>query len=265
MTRASEIVVAHVVVTHQQKEIDRKRRLDRDDLESFGEQTLDRRHVEIVDVMRRRDPPRVESGRAQRRLKRAVVVGHHHGDQAARVEQAVDYAHHFARIRHVLQHLVQMHDVETSQRGRRLAVQKRLRDVEPETAAVVGGLRRRLQAANDPAAALDAVQEEHAGTGSDVEQRVRSRAQHALEQIVPLRVDQVQPLAILEVPLDVERFLGRVVLVTVNVFEFRRCRDGDDVPETARLAVDDREAVDCVQRHTGVALPRALFGHLWLS
>lgn len=162
----------------------------------------------------------------------------------------------------MLEHLVQVHDVETSQRGRRLAAQKRLRDVEPEAAAVRGCLRRGLEAADGPAAALDAVQQKHSGARSDVEQRVRSRAEHALEQIVPLRVGEIQPLTILEVPLDVERFLGRVVLVAVDMFELRRCRDGDDVPEAARVAVDDGEAIDCVQRHTGVALPRALFGHV---
>src|SRR5206468_1611996 len=81
--------------------------------------------------------------------------------------------------------------------------------------------------------------------------------------VVPFRIHERQPFAILEMTLDIERFLGRVVLVAVDMLELGRCGDRDDMFEMARVAVDDREPVYYVQRHTGVALPRASFGHLF--
>src|SRR5262249_57423814 len=54
---APELIVADVVVAHQQEQVDRKRRLHRDDLEPLGEQPLDRLDVEVVHVVRRPHPP----------------------------------------------------------------------------------------------------------------------------------------------------------------------------------------------------------------
>src|SRR5262249_19656742 len=75
-----------------------------------------------------------------------------------------------------------------------------------------------------------AVLQKQAGSRPEVQQRPAAAAvEQPLEGVEALRVDQIEPLAILEVTLDVERFLRRVVLVAVDVLEFRRRRDRNDV------------------------------------
>src|SRR5262245_25765417 len=93
VARPPELIVADVVVAHQQKQVDRKRGFHRHHLEPLGEEPLDRLDVEVVHVVRWRHPPRLHPARvAQRRLKRTVVVRHHQRDQAAGIEQAMDEA-----------------------------------------------------------------------------------------------------------------------------------------------------------------------------
>src|SRR5258705_2919801 len=130
VARASERIVADVHISHQEKHVDRKRRLDRYDLEAFDQQALNGVDVEIVHMMRRRNPPRTDAARiAQRRLKRAVVVRHHQRDETAWIQHAVHEREQAARIGHVLEHLVHVHDVKAAERRRRARIQKPLRDL----------------------------------------------------------------------------------------------------------------------------------------
>src|SRR5262249_59509460 len=113
-----------------------------------------------------------------------------------------------------------------------------------------------LGAATPPRAAFGAVLKKQARSRPDVQQPPAAAAvEQPLEGVEALRVDQIEPLAILEVTLDVERFLRRVVLVAVDVLEFRRRRDRNDVLEPAGITFDDRESLCGVEAPAALVLP----------
>src|SRR5262249_4367275 len=158
-----------------------------------------------------------------------------------------------------------VHDVEGPERRRHRCVEKSLRDVEAEPAAVRNGLRRRLDAANVPAAASGAVLEKQAGSRADVEQPpAAAGGEQPLERVGSFGLHQDEPLAIAQVMLYGERLLRRVVLVPVYALQLRARRDCNDVLEPAGVTVDNRESIGGVERLAGVVLPRDLLRHLQL-
>src|SRR5438876_45308 len=82
-----------------------------------------------------------------------------------------------------------------AERRRGARVQKPLRDLEAETPAMRDGLRRGLQPADRPPAALCAVFQKESRTRTDVEQTASTGVQHPLERVVPLGIHEIQPLA----------------------------------------------------------------------
>ncbi len=141
----------------------------------------------------------------------------------------------------MLQHIVQVHDVETGKSGGGPGVEKIFHNVKAKLAGMLGGLTRGLQALHVPAALFRGFQEKP-GTASDVEETPPITRQEALEAFEPIAARERGPILVFAGMGKEHRLFFGVIGVAVGVLQLGGIGKRNHVAEAADRAGDHIEA-----------------------
>src|ERR1019366_7754030 len=146
---AAQNGVSDIILAHHEKSLHGKTRGPGGGCEIDPDQQISQGiEIEIVEMMRRRKPPIVALDRWQcGELKGREIVWNIDADDAARLQQAVRQRDQMRRIGNMLQHIVEMRDVEAAERAGAPAVEESLGDGRAQIARMRRRLARRLDAA----------------------------------------------------------------------------------------------------------------------